>query len=365
MPKYRIVPTDPRTGKLVKSPKTYQKIRYALQGPRGGIKRIKDAPIQGFTKKDYQGINRTISGTSNFIIYEQLTNRHMRKMVKGKIVKVQKVDASGNPVFRTNAKGKKVPVYYQEKKFTFYRKEYPQRPVLYEKTKRQRELDIGFKKLSPRQQADQKLMKVVKPDTGKVIRYEVQGDTIREAMSNLMLNIDKREIYGPDGKKTAGLFYNIVTRITTPEGRVIRIPASGALATLRPFQDIFPEMMTKTYIPGTPPAFRKEVRTLANINREVALSVSHSIAKVGYRFTKVKDLRKYAGEMSSNANRLLNESKEAKATGKEKLAEKKMKSYNRVIKARDTMLKEKMDKKYLSRGKYKVEIFIEFETVPE
>lgn len=362
MSKYTIVPTDPKTGKLIRSPKTYQPVRYALQGPRGGLKKIQDAPVQQFTKKDFIGINKTIAQSGSYVIYEQLTPRHMRDASGNK---VQKVDGKGNLVFRTTKAGRKVPEYYQEKKITFFRKDFEQRPVLYKGAKRQREMDIGFKKLSPRQQADQQAAVFVKPDTGTRLTYTLTGESVRDALSNLVLDIDKREIYGPTGKKTAGLYYNIVTYITDPEGKTIRIPASGALATLQAFKDVFPDMMTKSY-PGEQglPAFRKEVRTLANINREMAWAVSNSITKVGYRFTSLKNLKGYAAQMNRNASKLEKEGKKLIASGQQKAGEKKLKGAKNIRESRATMIKDKSGKKMLRKGQYVVKIIVDFETVP-
>jgi hypothetical protein len=355
---YRIVPTDPKTGKLITSPKSRQLIKFALIGPRGGIKRISDAPIQPFTKKDFLGLNRTIASGKNYIIYEQLTNRYAR-------------DKNGKPIPRKDKDGKillspvtKKPVYFLEKKFTFFNKKAEQRPVLYAGTKRQRELDIGFKKLSPRQQADQKAAVFVKPDTGIKLTYTLTGNSVRDALSNLILDIDKRKIYGTKGNKVAGLYYNIVTYITSPDGKTIRIPASGSIATMEKFRAIFPDLMLK-FSPGEQPAIAKEVKTLANINREIAFVVSNSMSTMGYSFTAPHDLDTYSQEMLANQNKMRSEAMLAKELGQIKLAEKKMKSVKRIDEARRNMLKQKKGKIYLDPGQYTVKIVIDFETIPQ
>lgn len=358
---YSIVATDPKTGREVKNPKTYQNIRFALKTPAGRIAKIKDAPVQAFAKIDLLGLNKTISGSQRYIVYEQLTNRHM---VDKNGEKIAKVDRKGNIIYRSTKSGKKVPVYYREKKFTFFRKTKEQRPVLYNKTKRQRELEIGFKKLSPRQQADQKIATFVKPNEGLRLSYTITGESVREAMSNLILDIDKRDVYGKDGKKIAGLYYNIVTYITDPKGDTIRIPSSGSIASMEKFKDVFPSLMFRTYPDEPAPAFSKEVRTLANINREIAWTVSSSLSRVGYVFTAPKDLNIYGDQMSANAADMRAKAHALLKSGKKNEAKKKFESEKRILEARKKMFREKKNKKFLERGKYEVKIIIDFETIP-
>lgn len=355
---YSIIATDPVTGKVITSPATYDRVRYALLSPKGKILPIAEAPVQLFTKTDFAGMNRSLSGSRNYIVYEELTRRIQRDE-HGR--KVPRKDKQGNTLYRFQPSGRKVPIYYREKKFTFFRKERPQRPVLYDRSRRQRELDIGFKTLSPRQQADQKAMLMAKPDDGKTYVYHMEGVSVRDAMSNLVLNIDKQDIYGPAGRKVAGLFYSVVTYITDPEGNQTRIPTSGALSVMSKFSDIFPDLMSIATSDG--PAFMKQVRTLANLNRELSYSVSASMARVGYRFTTMRNLKTYAAQMNRNAKRLYREAKAHKAKGHEKQAEKKFKSAERVQLARARMLKEKA-KTRLASGRYKVRLHLTFRTVP-
>ena len=118
MQKYKIVAVNPVTKKILKRPKTGQDVRYFLQGPRGGIYPVTGAPIQSYSKTDIQGINKTISGKRNFILYEELTNKILRDKHGNKIVKR---DKKGNVIVHKTRAGKIVPEYYKAKKFTFYK----------------------------------------------------------------------------------------------------------------------------------------------------------------------------------------------------------------------------------------------------
>lgn len=349
--KYKIVPLNPKTGKVIRKPKRGQSVQYAVQGPRGGIKKLAKVPPQAFAKKDLQGINRSISGGKEFILYEQLTRRYVR-------------DKKGRPVPTTKTDPKTgKPIYKRQTKITFLQPSEKQRPALYSAGKRRRALGIGFQTHSKRQQADQKNMIVVTPDVTPPMEYVVRGASVRNALSDLVLALDRDKVYDSKGGKVAGLYYNIIIKLTKPDGEIIRIPASGALPVLERFKDVFPQLATRVYRETGETAFRKEVGTLTNLQQELGWAVSHSLSNVGYRFTSLKNLKKYAGQMGREVKRLAKDARQARQSGKVALAERKEESMAKVTKARNDMLN-RMSGKRMITGEYELALQLEFETIP-
>lgn len=341
MKEYRLVPVNPKTGKLVKRPRRGQPVKYAVLGPRGGLKPLSRAPVQRYYKTDYQGLNRMISGKKDFIVYEELTRKKDPQTGK----------------FLT--------------KLTYLKPDKKQRPSLYSGSKRRRALGIGFQKHSRAKQADQKNMIMVEPSKTPPLVLHVEGPTIRQALSDLMVLVDKKDIYDKKGRTVAGLYYNIIIRLTLPTGKVIRIPASGSLAVLRKFKAAFPEMRTQIYRAVDKAgkvkrevALRKSVGTLANLHNELSHAITQSLQRVGYRFTRTKDLKKYAAQMSREIKRLDRDARKYEKAGNEDMAERKRRSIEKVSRARKRLLTDLPKKKLIERGKYSLDIQIEFERVP-
>jgi len=252
---YEVVPLSAKTGKEIKKPKTGQDVHYGLKGPKGGIKKIAATYSQKFADTDLKGLNKLVkkSGGKNFVVYEELTKEAVRE--KGKI----KYKKSGGKLVYD--KGKPVPV--RKTKITAPATKKKQRPVLMEKGKRVRELDLGFRKRSKREQVDAQLLTMLPiPMEGDPFvsrEMHLTGETIRDTIKNLHVpvSIDDMQRSGLSGLWVEG---------------DIRVEGVAGL-----FGEVIP--------------FSVRVEVLANFTKEVSAGLRRALANVGYRFTSLVDLQ--------------------------------------------------------------------------
>lgn len=280
---YSVVAINPKTKRPYKRlPKTYRKVKYAIQGPRGGITPIAGAPLQPFTKKDFRGLNKIIAetGKKNFVLYEEKSRTYERGP-DGKPIPTGKVDEAGKPIYK-----KKI-------KLTYARPKRKQRPVLYDEAKRVREVDIGFKTHSPRDLADQKLLQVIEPNSPPKI-VVLKGETIKDALRGLQFNLKKSDL-----KKDK--FYQMVIKIWPPgQAKPIIIPKSGAIKV-----DGFAG--TDLMRAGQGLGLYNPVDTMANIKTEIGKSIRYALKDYGYRFTSLVTLKKIAAKELQKPIRTMNQ----------------------------------------------------------
>jgi len=304
---FEVVPLKPGTRTVIKKPKTYQPVQYGIRYPSGKVYPVPKSPTQLFTKKDFNGINKALSGSREYILYEELTRRIKRDSKGNKIPQT----IGGVVQYRYTPSGKRVPKYVRDTKLTFLQPEKPQKPILYAGAKRVRALDIGYQRQSPRQQADQKAMTVVKPSISPPVTLTLTGATIKESLANLHVEIEKARLYEEvKGKKTmvAGLYYNLLIKITRPDGSVFTIPAAGAFYNRPNRRPVIPGNRTVPLDKGNVKrmskkaqkelgigelALSKQVITLANLHREMAWTIRQLIQRHGYRFTSLVKLKQY------------------------------------------------------------------------
>lgn len=265
-----IVPVSVRTGKPIKRPRKGQKVKYAVRGPRGGLKILRDEP-QEFYKTDLKGLNKIIkhADKNNFIAYEQKL-RFPERDKKGKIK------------YRTDAKGKKHKIY--KTKITFAKPRGKTKPLLFKSGKKLRALDLAFKKGNYKNRLMERGLTLVKPNI-QIVEQVLTGRTIKEALSNIQVDINMKEIR----KKGFGLFYNIHVQIKTPSGEIKNVPVSGKFLD-REFQGA-----KRIPLKGQTEIFgRSEVKIMANLHSAMAKSIRYSLKNSGgYAFTALATLERF------------------------------------------------------------------------
>jgi hypothetical protein len=261
-----VVPLNAKTGKEIKKPKTGQEVYYGLKGPKGGLKKIAAAYSQKFAKADLKGLNSIVkkSGAKNFVVYEELTKEAVRE--KGEI-KYKKV--RGQLVYD---KGKPIPI--KRTKITAAAAKRKQRPVLMEKGKRVREIDLGFRKRTKREQVDADLLTMLPPtqEGGPTVSREIRltGDTIRDTIKNIHVPISIADM------RQQGLSGLDVEGTVRVEGVV----------------GLHGENIT----------FYVRVEILANFAKEVSSAIRRALADVGYRFTSLVSLQEAEERVGAEEN---------------------------------------------------------------
>ena len=257
---HRIIPIDAK-GKEVKRPKG-KEVFYGIQGPKGGIQKIKSQHAQKFTKKDLQSLNQILkkTGSKNFVIYEEQAKEAVRKGGK-----IQYRTKDGRLEY--DKKGKPIPI--KKIKITGASAKKKQRPVLFEQGQRVRELDLGFRPRTARERVDAQLLTMVEPQAkgGPKFTKEIflTGKTIRETVKNLHVPISIKDMkrQGLTGLdvETEIKFYGIAMDPVTSYARV---------------------------------------ETLANFTSDVSRAIRFKLCDHGYRFTSLVELTRIYEKVLAN-----------------------------------------------------------------
>jgi hypothetical protein len=277
-----IVPINPRTNAEVKRPRQYQEILLGLKGPRGGLKKI--SPLtQKYFKGDFERLNKSIdkSKSGNIILYEEKTTKILRDAKTG-----EKIYKAGTniPIFAT--------------KITSARPSRKQKPILYVKGKRKRDLDIGFKRGHKRLSKTKERIFLAKPNALKPIAISVKGDTIKSALMQLQVNTTLKDLK----KAQDGLFYSVVITIKKPNGELIRIPVSDSWfpqkgkrgKDTKPVDGFMYDRASFMEIPDfrRHPALTQRLNTVSNLHSKMATSIRRALKDSGYRYTTLLNLKK-------------------------------------------------------------------------
>lgn len=281
---YKVVPVNPRTGKVIKKPRKGQQVIFNLQGPRGGLKKL-SKHSQPYLKKDQQGLSAQAENTKggNFVAYEQLTKS-----------KFTKADVKARQALR-----KEIGIY--KTKITGPQPANKQRPMFYVRGKQRRALDLGFKKGNKISKFERRPQIVVSAGNSERIAktksFFLYGATIKEALGRLQLDTMLKQIKGKL------LYYTMKLRIYEPKKgggwhRPIDIPASGSII---PGQNKYSGNMV---IDGKfHEAFRDEIPVLANMKTQIAKTIRYALKDSGYKFTSLRTLQKIS---NSNEHRIEN-----------------------------------------------------------
>jgi hypothetical protein len=341
---YKLVILNPKTLRPYKRmPPTYRPVMYGIQGPRGAVKPLSGAVPQPFTKKDYRGLQADYFGKKEFILYEELTRRVLRDS-DGR--KIPKRDAEGKIVYHRSPSGKAVPTWQRAKKITFGQKLHAQKPVLYSGNKRVRDLDIGYKPHKPRDMADNALLMLPDPEKAEAISFNLSGDTIREALKNLNVNLVKEKIYA-QGRKEADLSYSMIIRIYDRGKLIITIPAYAG-QIISGFSSIQDKLNSNI-------AATNRIKMLANLQREMAASIRQALTDNDYRFSSMVSLRGFAKECNRTARAY-------ERLDDQTNADRQYNAADRIIIPQQ--FRPASTLKYLDRRRYTVNITVRFEILP-
>jgi len=339
-----VVPVSPRTGKQLRSVRKGQIVQYAVKGKRGALKLVREEP-QAFYKSDLAGLNKQIQNTKggNFVVYEQITRKQAKKLVKGKWV----------PVFNKDGSKKK------ETKVTYAQPKRKQRPILYIKGKRKRELDIGFRTGNYQSVRTMRELTIVRPNVLKPVEFSLEGDTIKKALSGLYVNASVKDLM----KRGKRLFYSLIIKITEPDGSILKIPVNDT-EPVSGFE--YPKLKSSMILPGEkgfqPAVMDKGGKNqqgkyqglrLANLKTRMAKSIRMALKDFGYRFTSLAKLKQI-------------ESREQKRIDKMKKQDAPQHTIDRAEAAMDSLhtLGVHLDAKDLPKqitNKYKVQMYVRFE----
>ena len=186
---HQIVPVHPETGREIKAPKTGQPVRFGVKPVKGKIAVIPSEEPQGFAKEDLSRIRKELAGSKpdTFVLYEEYTKR-IKRDSKGNKLYLKKFDPrTQEEYFALDEAGKKIPL--KSVKLTGGRPDKPQRPVMYVDGKFTRAIDIGHRTHTRREMVDNKLLTVFRPDGNWSQDYFLEGDTIRETLKNMNVDI--------------------------------------------------------------------------------------------------------------------------------------------------------------------------------
>lgn len=252
---YSVVPTNPKTGKVIKRPRKGQSVIFSLLRPRGGLKPLQKFS-QPFLKTDIQLINEQVKNTKgmNFVLYQQLTNRKDKKTG----LRISKLTGA-NPRRK-------------------------QRPLLYVNGIRKRYLDFAFKTGHYKSKFEQGPLYIAKPNKLEPLEIKLEGKTIKETLQGLHVNMKFKDFI-VDGFQRA-LYYTARLRIISPQGEVIEVPVNGS-----DIPDGFAGKGIINIAGKRKPAMSNPIDRVANMTTKIAYSLRRSIKDQGLRFTSLTQLQ--------------------------------------------------------------------------
>jgi len=285
---YGVVPLNPKTGKVIRTPRREQAVIFAVRGPRGGITKLSKEP-QRFYKTDLAGLEKAVKNTKgrNFVVHEEKTNRIKRDEYGHKIFKAVTDKETGELVDR--------PVY--EKKITMAQSKKKQRPVLFVKGKRVRELDIGFKKGNYKEARRMRELTIARTDVAKPVEITLQGPTIKAAMQKLQLDKRLSDLADKKTGRRFGVYYSIIMKIVSPSGDETIVPVNGSESDLPTYMKV-PEVKERLETP------RHKLSVLANMHSKISTRVRQALADRGLKFTRDVKLKSLGKSMDKQITKM-------------------------------------------------------------
>ncbi len=322
---YSVVPIDPVTKKELKQVYARQPVKYALKGPRGGLKPFQNIDTQLFNKKDLLSFNREVNKNGkNFTLFEQYTKQVRRDKNGNKLYlknvwddETRKKSLVETPDHYFKKGGKTYLRTWNQRKKQFElkpaRKDAPknkplytiklaaptstkkQRPVLYVNGKYARKESFFFEERKKRDIKALKLTTIVQPGT----RFEqtLKGETIKAAISNIKLPITENDL-----REGRTIFWNAALKVFTPSGETIKIPRvgteklyPGASATIEG-ADSAPSL---EYLRAEKLAVMGDnIPTLAKMHQSIGRTLKLALLDNGYTFTSLLKLEELANEVA-------------------------------------------------------------------
>lgn len=275
--KSKVVAVSVRTGKPIKSPRRGQKVTYSVIGPRGGVKTLSTTP-QAFYKTDLKKLNQIVqnSNTGNYQIYEQTTRKILR-------------DKKGRPILGKSGETLK------QVKITGANPKRKQRPVLYKKGKKVRELSFAFQKgnyQTVKAIRDMQLVKLRTPKRQNIMQFRLKGNTIKQALSGLEVDVNFKQL----AQAKRGLYYNILIQVVHPDKTVTWIPSNASWIPIdEPIDGFADDRFANFKIDGKNyHAMTKEVGKIADLKTDMSRSIRLALKDKGIRYTSPAVLNQIA-----------------------------------------------------------------------
>lgn len=274
----------PETGKEIKAPKRGQPIRFGMKSPKGKITVIQTEEVQKFSKAELNLIRKELKGTDpeKFVLYEEYTHE-IKRDSRGRKLYRKRFDARTQEEYDVlDEQGRKIPL--KRVRLTGGKLGKPQRPVLYEKGKFVRAMDIGHRLHSRREMVDNRLLTVFKADAEWSDEYFLQGETIRETLKNMTTNISLKDWKLQEIER---INFQVVVKIRGYDPIAVfgsTVVEEGVL-NLGQVKDKTIKYGDKSFI-------------LANFSNDVARSIRYRLADHGLRFTSLVNLYEISSRLA-------------------------------------------------------------------
>lgn len=273
---YRAVAISPRTGKPLEKPRKGQKVIPGIIGPRGKVTKLSVVP-QDYLQRDFDGLTRQVQDTvgGNYIIQEQLTRKAIRDR-QGRIMRHTTGPKKGKSVYQT--------------KITYPQPARRQKPVLFTRGTKRREIGIGYIKGNYRSvaKAGRLTLAKVTPEAPPV-KITITGPTIKSALEKLQIDTSFKEIQ--KAGKDHILYYSVLLKIEKPDGSVSYIPTTGANIP-QPFTSV-----NNQIIDGKSRAMgRQGLEKPSNLYSQLGTSIRTALLSQNFRYTRPQVLEKFEAE---------------------------------------------------------------------
>lgn len=247
-----------------------------MKSPTGKITVIQSDEPQNFSKGDLTRIRKELKGSDpqKFVLYEEYTHMIKRDSKGRKLYRKRFDYRTQEEYFVKDDQGRKIPL--KRVRLTGGKLGKPQRPVLYEKGKFVRALDIGHREHTRREMVDNRLLTVFKADAEWSDEYFLEGETIRETLKNMTTNISLKNWKLQEIER---INFQVVVKIRGYDP--IAVFGSSAVE-----EEIFRLGQTK----DKTIRFADKSYILANFSNDVARAIRYRFADHGLRFTSLVNL---------------------------------------------------------------------------
>lgn len=271
-----LVPVHPTTGKEIKAPKSRQPVRFGMKSPTGKVTMIETEEPQPFSKEDLARLRKELKGADpeRFVLYEEYTHM-IKRDSKGRKLYRRRFDSRTQEEYIVkDEEGRPIPL--KRVKLTGGKLGKEQRPVLFERGKFVRALDIGHRIHTRREMVDNRLLTVFKADAEWSDEYFLEGETIRETLKNMTTNISLKDWKLQEIER---INFQIVVKIRGYDP----IAVFGSTA-------VEEEVFNLGQVRDKTIRFGDKSFVLANFANDVARAIRYRFADHGLRFTSLVNL---------------------------------------------------------------------------
>lgn len=231
---------------------------------------------QPFSKEDLVRLRKELKGADpeRFVLYEEYTHM-IKRDSKGRKLYRRRFDSRTQEEYIVkDEEGRPIPL--KRVKLTGGKLGKEQRPVLFEKGKFVRALDIGHRVHTRREMVDNRLLTVFKADAEWSDEYFLEGETIRETLKNMTTNISLKDWKLQEIER---INFQIVVKIRGYDP----IAVFGSTA-------VEEEVFNLGQVRDKTIRFGDKSFVLANFANDVARAIRYRFADHGLRFTSLVNL---------------------------------------------------------------------------